>query len=192
MKPRTLKDRDLEVLEAIDRRADINQRSLARETSMALGLVNSCLRRLMRKGMIKVREAPGRRYLYYLTPQGFSEKSRLTYEYIHYSVHFYSEARQRCRALFARLSEEGAETVALLGRSDLAEIAYITMQEFDLRFAGIYDEVGDGDEEFLGHRVRPIEALTRSRDGIDRIVYTRLKTPLDDENVKMLDFVEIF
>ena len=42
---------------------------------VALGLANSYLKRCIRKGFIKITEAPANRYLYYLTPQGFAEKA---------------------------------------------------------------------------------------------------------------------
>ena len=70
--------RVLEVLDAVHQRSDLSQRHLARQMGVALGLANSYLKRCMRKGLIKISAAPANRYLYYLTPKGFSEKSRLT------------------------------------------------------------------------------------------------------------------
>ena len=56
-----------------------SQRRIAAELGIALGLVNAYLKRAVKKGLVKVGQAPARRYAYYLTPQGFSEKSRLTH-----------------------------------------------------------------------------------------------------------------
>lgn len=187
-----MKDRNLEVLEVLERRSEINQRSLARETRMALGLVNSCLRRLLRKGLVKMREAPGRRYVYYLTPKGFAEKSRLTYQYIAYSVGFYGEARERCHRLFESLQQEGVKCVALLGATDLAEIAYITLQEFPIEFSDIYDD--GAVQNFFGHKVRALDDLKSeefARD-FDRLIYTRLTAPGEDASLAGIEFLEIF
>src|SRR3989338_5820861 len=86
----------LEVLDAVGKRSDLSQRSLAGDMGIALGLANSYLKRCIRKGFIKISEAPANRYLYYLTPKGFTEKSRLTAKYLSYSFAFYRKAGDSC------------------------------------------------------------------------------------------------
>ena len=71
-------DLTLGVLEAIDSKKSITQRSISKDLDMALGLVNSYLKRCVKKGFIKIQQAPKNRYLYYLNPKGFSEKAKLT------------------------------------------------------------------------------------------------------------------
>ena len=63
----------LELLGAVER-GDITQRRLSRELGIAVGLVNAYIKRCINKGYIKVKAIPPRRYAYYLTPKGFSEK----------------------------------------------------------------------------------------------------------------------
>ena len=189
MNPRDHIKRDLDLLEAVERSPNLNQRALASQAGIALGLANSCLRRLARKGMIKVREAPGRRYLYYLTPKGLAEKSRLTYEYIHSSVRFYSQARQRCRRLIGRLEKLGAARIALVGASDLAEIAYLSLMESAVAFEAVYDDQRAG-ESFFGHRIRPL-AECPPAGGDYYILYTGLKSPREDETLQPLGLLEI-
>ena len=65
----------LELLEAVGQKNDVSQRHLASHMGVALGLANSYLKRCIRKGFIKISEAPANRYLYYLTPTGFAEKA---------------------------------------------------------------------------------------------------------------------
>ncbi len=72
----------LEILDTIDAKSDSTQRHIAQRTGVALGLANSYLKRCIRKGLIKIQQAPANRYLYYLTPKGLAEKSRLTREYL--------------------------------------------------------------------------------------------------------------
>jgi len=72
----------LGLLESVERGGEQSQRRLASELGVALGLVNAYLKRCINKGLVKVSEAPARRYAYYLTPHGFTEKSRLTVEYL--------------------------------------------------------------------------------------------------------------
>ena len=78
----------LEILDVIQKQSDVSQRHLAQHLGVALGLANSYLKRCVRKGLIKITEAPANRYLYYLTPMGFAEKSRLTARYLNYSFSF--------------------------------------------------------------------------------------------------------
>ncbi|MFP4581496.1 MAG: winged helix-turn-helix transcriptional regulator [Candidatus Sumerlaeia bacterium] len=183
--------RDLEVMELLEEDPSINQRHIASKTSMALGLVNSCLKRLARKGMVKIQEAPGRRYLYYLTPKGMTEKSRLTYEYVKYSVHYYSKARKKCKNLFETLEKEGVIRVAFLGNSDLAEIAYLSLQEYPLEFAGIYDGQNSA-AHFFQNPVQALEALDTDSGKYDVLLYTYTESPLRKPELKDIEFREIF
>ena len=66
----------LGLLEFVERNGAQSQRHIAAELGIALGLVNAYLKRCVKKGLIKVSSAPARQYAYYLTPQGFAEKSR--------------------------------------------------------------------------------------------------------------------
>src|SRR5215468_807900 len=87
--------------ESVERDGGQTQRRLASELGIALGLVNAYLKRCVKKGLLKVSEAPARRYAYYLTPQGFSEKSRLTVEYLSFSFAFFRRAKSDCTAMLA-------------------------------------------------------------------------------------------
>jgi DNA-binding MarR family transcriptional regulator len=71
----------LGLLQAIEQKDNISQRHLAQEMGVALGLANSSLKRCVKKGGIKITTAPANRYLYYLTPNGFAEKARLTADF---------------------------------------------------------------------------------------------------------------
>ncbi|MBI4367039.1 MAG: MarR family transcriptional regulator, partial [Deltaproteobacteria bacterium] len=87
------------MLDAVEYGKVNSQRDLARDMEVALGFANAYLRRCIRKGWIKVRAAPARRYLYYITPTGFSEKARLTAEYLASSFDFFRTARGQCDKL---------------------------------------------------------------------------------------------
>src|SRR5512139_3490407 len=97
----------LGLLDAVEQDRAQSQRLLASELVIALGLVNAYLKRCVKKGLVKVRSAPARRYAYYLTPQGFAEKSRLTVEYLSYSFGFFREARSDCSRLFELAQARG-------------------------------------------------------------------------------------
>ncbi|MDH3689348.1 MAG: winged helix-turn-helix transcriptional regulator [Gammaproteobacteria bacterium] len=129
----------LELLDAIDQRSDVSQRHLARQMGVALGLANSYLKRCVRKGFVKISEAPANRYAYYLTPKGFAEKSRLTARYLSTSLAFYRQAGRSCDRIFEACVQKGVKEVLLCGLSDLAEIALLRAMESKVEVVGLYD-----------------------------------------------------
>src|SRR5215467_8252347 len=97
----------LGLLQSVERDGGQSQRRLASELGIALGLVNAYVRRCVKKGLVKVRAAPTRRYAYYLTPQGFAEKSRLTVEYLSHSFSFFRQARVECGKVLVEARRQG-------------------------------------------------------------------------------------
>ncbi len=142
----------LELLEEIGRRSDVSQRHLARRLGVALGLANSYLRRCVRKGYVKIQQAPANRYLYYLTPIGFAEKARLTGRYLQVSFDFYRRAAASCDAAFDACAAPGEGRVLLGGVSELAEIASLRAAERGWMIVGTYDSRAER-ERFLGRPV---------------------------------------
>lgn len=112
----------LGVLTAIDRDSNTSQRTISRELNVALGLANAYLKRCVRKGLIKIKQVPRRRYVYYLTPQGFAEKSRLTAQFLSASFTFFRRAREQISELMRDCTEQGLPRIAFAGVSDLTEV----------------------------------------------------------------------
>jgi len=98
--------RTLRILEQIDKGHSPSQRDLANELNISLGLANSFIKRLANKGYFKVVNIKENRVKYLMTPKGISEKSRLTYEFIKLSYHFYNGARQKLRELYQKLEAD--------------------------------------------------------------------------------------
>jgi DNA-binding MarR family transcriptional regulator len=94
-------------LESVGRGGEQSQRRLASELGVAVGLVNAYLRRCINKGLVKVRDAPARRYAYYLTPNGFAEKSRLTVEYLSTPFRCFDTRRRTTRPFWLPLVQAG-------------------------------------------------------------------------------------
>lgn len=145
--------RDLKLLEAVEKDSRVTQRTLATKLGIALGLTNIYLRRLVRKGYIKCVNVQPNRISYLITPRGIAEKARLTYEFMDYSLHLYGEVRQHLRAVLQECAAADRR-VAIYGRGEAAELAYLSLKECGLEPVAIFD--GDGHECFLGMPVRPI------------------------------------
>lgn len=136
-------DRDdavtLEILQAIEYDSGVTQRHLATRLGVALGLANRYCKRCVKKGLIKIRQAPANRYAYYLTPKGFAEKSRLTAQYLRYSFDFYRRASNECHLALATCQDNGWRRILLCGVSELAEITILRASDHDIHLVGNYD-----------------------------------------------------
>jgi DNA-binding MarR family transcriptional regulator len=157
-------ERDLEILTAISEGHPLTQRDLAERLGVALGLTNLYLKRLARKGFIKITDFPRKpaarkRLRYLLTPQGISEKTRLTYEHVAYSLSLYRRARQTLRQALGELESSGLKRIALYGTGEAAELAYLTLKEFGLEPVGVFSR--EGGDAFLGFPVRPVRELAQ-------------------------------
>lgn len=145
--------RHLQLLEAVEEDSRVTQRGLATKLGIALGLTNIYLKRMVRKGYIKCVNIQSNRLSYLITPRGIAEKARLTYEFIDYSLHLYGEVRQHLRVRLRDCADSGS-SVAIYGRGEAAEIAYLSLKEVGLEPVAIFDD--DGGHRFLGMPVRPI------------------------------------
>ncbi|MCI0401644.1 MAG: winged helix-turn-helix transcriptional regulator [Gammaproteobacteria bacterium] len=163
----------LEILETIEGKSNVTQRHLAQRMGVALGLANSYLKRCVRKGLIKIRQAPANRYLYYLTPKGFAEKSRLTAEYLSSSFEFYRKASASCVETFGICKKNGWSRILLCGVSELAEIASLRAQEHGIVIIGIYDP-GSDRSRFLD---RPVRTTLDGASDCDAFMLTALSDP---------------
>jgi DNA-binding Lrp family transcriptional regulator len=150
--------RDLQLLSEVERDAEVTQRSLSDKMGVALGLTNLYLKRLARKGYIKITTIPKHRIKYLLTPSGMAEKSRLTYEYMQYSLSYYRDMRERLKHVLAGLSQAGAKRVVIYGTGELAELAYLSIREMDLTLVGFVD--GKEGQTFLSYPLWPVQALS--------------------------------
>jgi DNA-binding MarR family transcriptional regulator len=164
----------LGLLESVERDGGMSQRRLAAELGIALGLVNAYLKRCVKKGLVKVTEAPARRYAYYLTPQGFAEKSRLTVEYLSYSFSFFRSARADCASVLESASGRGWTRVVLLGISDLAEISTICAMESGIKIVAVVDADATA-ATFIGLPV--LTSLAALTEPCDAAVLTDLRNP---------------
>jgi DNA-binding MarR family transcriptional regulator len=130
----------LGLLEYVGRGGEQSQRRLASELGVALGLANTYLKRCVKKGLVKVRQVPARRYAYYLTPRGFAEKSRLTFEYMSVSFALFRRAKADCTAALESAKSRGYRRIAFLGASDIAEIAAICALDGGFAVTAVVDE----------------------------------------------------
>lgn len=169
MKSKNLKT--LQLLEAIAEEKPTSQRDLSDSLQMSLGLVNSFLKRLVRKGYCKVTTIPKKRAKYLLTPAGAMEKTRLTYEYIASSYQYFKTATSKVQTLYAELQKQGATRVVFYGADELADIALLSMYGTDIQLVDVVDPSREG-KKFYGFVVKESSRLRKSN--YDTILVTTL------------------
>ncbi len=151
--------RSLQILDELSSNDSLTQRDLSKRLGIALGLVNSYIKNLVAKGFITVTSIPPKRYAYYLTPQGLTEKSRLTYDLLQDYTRIYREARNNLKKVFRAIEHKGMRRIVFAGVDEVAEIAYITLQETGLQLVGVVDDENTG-KIFFGRSVGPIRTIT--------------------------------
>ena len=105
------------LLKRIEEQPDLSQRQLARELGVSVGKVNYCVAALVEKGWVKIHNFRHNErklgYAYLLTPQGMSEKTRITVHFLRRKIAEYDaierEIEQLRREVAAlNLPEEGS------------------------------------------------------------------------------------
>lgn len=173
--------RSLLLLDEISRNNELTQRDLSKNLGVALGLVNSYIKNLVAKGYITISTIPRKRYRYYLTPKGFSEKTRLTYEHLRNFTRLYRVARKDFSRLFASLDTSEVKRIIFCGIDEVTEIAYLSLKEIDLELVGVVDDLRAG-EKFFGIDVLKVNEAAAM--DCDRYVITSFKS--GDELKKVL------
>lgn len=174
------------LLDEISKNNELTQRDLSKKLGVALGLINSYIKNLASKGYITVSNIPKKRYKYYLTPSGFAEKTRLTYQHLQNFTNLYRTARRDFHTLFNSIRNKSSMRIVFCGVDEVTEIAYLSLKEAGLELHGIVGH-NPGSHRFFGLEVLPITSIASL--GYDLIIITsfgegeRLKRELMDAGV---------
>jgi DNA-binding MarR family transcriptional regulator len=189
--------RELSLLVELENTPIVSQRKLAIRSGMALGATNTCLRRMIERGWIQVRNENRHRTEYYLTKRGLSEKDRLTAEIMRRAVNHYVWMKDQIMVKLLEMQSAGVRRVAFYGTSDEVEIAYMTIQGMDLKLVGIIE---DGEtsypKELFGVKLKPVDEiislhpegiLVMSFSGIENRI-RKLEKYIESSKIKFLYF----
>lgn len=157
--------RELEILEKIENNGHLTQRDLSKEVGIALGLINHLLKKMVKKGWIKIKNVDARRIKYLITPEGAREKSGLLYKRVENTIHFYLEAKRVIKEKVMYLKNEGVESVSIYGINHIAEVLFIVLKELKLELAYVVDDKKDG-KEWFGYKVIDMNEFLQSGTNI--------------------------
>jgi EPS-associated MarR family transcriptional regulator len=109
------------LLRLLQANPQLSQRRLAEELGVSVGKVNYCLRALLDKGLLKVRNFRDSNnkvaYAYYLTPKGAEEKLRATAGFLRRKVAEYRTLEQEIEELRREARAAGLEDAVAEPRS---------------------------------------------------------------------------
>jgi len=145
--------RDFQLLEEIERNPKVSQRELSHKFGIALGVTNACIKRMARRGLIRLKGIPPRRIAYYITPRGFAEKANFALRVFSYNIRHYAEMKKLISTKLIEMQSSGVKRVAFYGVSDEMEVAYITLQGLDIKLVGIVDDEKNWGKKVFGHKV---------------------------------------
>lgn len=128
-------DKEFEVLEYISKEETITQRKLAQKTGLSLGASNILIKRLIKKGLIKVEQINSRSLKYILTPAGIVEKTKRTYDFIVYSYKYIGSLNNKIKDIL--LNKGSLQNLYVFGRNDEVR---------DIIFSAIHEMGFQGEE----------------------------------------------
>ena len=132
--------RTLTLFNTVENSPDINQRMLARELDISLGLTNTYFQRVLKKGWVRAKQVKPRRWLYFLTPQGALEKSRLSLAYMNRTLESFRELKNKGDEHLRILHEKGVTGIHLCGEDDLTEILSFCFTGFKIELLSVITE----------------------------------------------------
>ncbi|OGW24217.1 MAG: hypothetical protein A2X55_04635 [Nitrospirae bacterium GWB2_47_37] len=153
----------LRLLDELIKEPSITQRALAGRLGIALGLANAYVKRLYKKGYIKVKTLPKNRIKYIITPKGFTEKARLTYSYMNRSINYFKEVRQKIEQTYGSMIASDVKNILLWGDGEIAELCYISTRGLPLKIVGVVSDK-KSEHGFFGQHIYTAE-------DIDEIIY---------------------
>jgi len=181
--------RELNLLQELEKNPVISQRELSHKFGIALGVTNACLKRMARRGWIRIMNLDHHKIGYYLTPKGFAEKANLTLHLISWTVQHYSTLKEIIGRKILEMENSGVKRIVFYGISDEMEIAYITLQGVNLKLIGIVeDQEKINRAEILGFEVKDLRQIETLKP--DAILITSL-TGLDERKERLRQMVEV-
>ncbi len=168
--------RSLQLLEEIAKDSSVSQRKLSQRLGVALGVTNACLRKMINKGLIKAKGINHKRIAYYLTPKGFSEKTKLTYHFLQHTIRYYSALKDNISTKLSHLSRNGHRRIICYGAGEVMEVAFIILNEINMELVvlGIVDDnKGKQGKRMFGFEVQHPQTIKGLKP--DAILVTSIK-----------------
>ena len=135
MNAQDVKPQEYNLLNEIARDSTVTQASLAKRMGIAVGSVNWYIKRLIKRGWVKVSHLDRTRLQYDLTPEGMSVFAERAMQYARESLKIYKSFRQQAKEIADKLDEIGVSQVYLQGDDEIMDILRLTCLEAGISLA---------------------------------------------------------
>ncbi len=163
--PGNLDIRELAILEKLENNGHLTQRDLSKEVGIALGLVNHLLKKMVKKGWIKIKNIDAKKIRYLITPEGAMEKSSFLYKRLESSIQFYLDAKRVIKEKVEHLKDDGVKSVSIYGINHISEVLFIVLKELGLELTYVVEEEKAGEEWFC-YNVIGMEEFVENKDSV--------------------------
>ncbi|MBN1897590.1 MAG: winged helix-turn-helix transcriptional regulator [Spirochaetes bacterium] len=133
-----LNDQEHKIINALINNTRSTQRDISRSSGLSLGLTNIIIKRLIKKGFLKIKKLNRKKILYHLTPQAMLQKSIRTYNYIERSIKDVMEIKKKIQVSVLKNLNSKHRSVFIVGDNEIAEIAKWALSELKLENIKIY------------------------------------------------------
>lgn len=127
-------DHDIHILECISRKEEIRQRQLAEIAGLSLGMINSILKRLVKKGWLQIRKINNKNIRYIVSADGMQAITGKSYRYLKRTLQNVTNYKEILLSLLLQISEKGYKRIVLVGISDLEFILEYACHKHELFF----------------------------------------------------------
>jgi DNA-binding MarR family transcriptional regulator len=181
--------RELNLLQELEKNPIVSQRDLSHKFGIALGVTNACLKRMARRGWIRIASLDHRRIGYYLTPKGLAEKTKLTLRLVSWTMQHYSTLKDIIGERLLEMQNKGIQRIVFYGVSDEMEIAYVTLQGLNLKLVGIVeDEDKINRKDVFGFELKGVDQIEVLKP--DAVLITSL-IGQEEKKEKLRKFIDI-
>ena len=127
-----LAENEFLLIQEISRQPTRTQRDLSQSLGLSLGMTNLLIKRLARKGLIKITQLDWKRTQYLLTLQGALEKTRKSYHYTRYTLRIFKQFQKNIASVLTREHRGGRRAFHFVAQDEFLELLSDTVAELKL------------------------------------------------------------
>lgn len=174
MRSGSLQENEFALIQEIARDPSRTQREMADSIGLSLGSTNLLLKRLARKGLVKVEQLDWKRTQYLLTLKGAAEKAKKAFDYTLYTYRIFRQIQENIEVALRREHGSGRREFWLVAEDEILDLLRETIQELALPGASYaylkrFSEVPEGIDLVLTatHERAPRKAGRRCTSLVD-------------------------
>jgi len=183
----------LRIFNILEENPSASERFITKKTGLATGLVHSFMKKIIEKGWVKAKQVSPKRWLYFLTPTGFIEKSRISLQYFSRTLYTYSATQSVIQAELLTYLKSEIRKILVIGDNDIGEIAVLSIKaNNNFTLSGVVGNSNSGG--VIGETILSPDSITKIKyDSVwvcDREFWesSEFNRP---KNIRVFDIVEL-